>query len=170
MLSLMVVLSAYYLFTDDVKSSDSTKTAKWDQMVLDDVTPSATPSSNAKKETALETSTNDYFANIQMERDEKQEAEFDRLMETMNNANEATAATTMKTLGDLQDKAEKVSALEEQLASEYTNAVVTETNGKWDITVQAKDLQKTQAVSIAELVMNELTLKPDQITIHTIKQ
>lgn len=168
MLSLMVVLSAYYLFTDDVKSSS--KNQKWDQMVLDDVTPSSMPSSNTKKEKALETSTADYFANVQMERDEKQEAEFDRLMETMNNANEATAATTMKTLGDLQDQAEKVSALEEQLASEYTNAVVTQTNGKWDVTVQANELQKSQAVSIAELVMNELTLKPNQITIHTIKQ
>jgi hypothetical protein len=134
------------------------------------VSPSSTPSTSSKKEEAIESSTTDYFANLQMERDEKQEAEFDRLMETMNNANEATAATTMKTLGDLQDQAEKVSALEEQLASEFTNAVVTQTNGKWDVTVQAKDLQKTQAVSIAELVMNELTLKPNQITIHTIKQ
>jgi stage III sporulation protein AH len=168
MLSLMVVLSAYYLFTDDVKTS--TNHPKWDQMVIDDVSPSSTPSTSSKKEEAIESSTTDYFANLQMERDEKQEAEFDRLMETMNNANEATAATTMKTLGDLQDQAEKVSALEEQLASEYTNAVVTQTNGKWDVTVQAKDLQKTQAVSIAELVMNELTLKPNQITIHTIKQ
>jgi stage III sporulation protein AH len=167
MLSLMVVLSAYYLFTDDVKQ---TTKENWNKLVLKDVSASSTPTMKKTDQSAVvQSSTSDYFANAQMQRDEKQEAEFDRLMQTMNNADDSKSAETMKTLGDLQDRAEKVSALEDQLANEYDNAVIAQNDGKWDVTVQSNSLQRAQAVGITELVMHELGATPNQIAIHTVK-
>jgi stage III sporulation protein AH len=156
MLSLMVVLSAYYLFTDDMNTKKIAKTAAWNRVVDDQV--------------SVETTGDDYFANVQMERDEQQEAEFNRLMDTLDKSSDATATETMKTLENLQNTSEKVTALEEQFADEYKNAVITEKDGNWHVSIQKSNLKKTDAVSIIERVMAELKVQPSHITIHTIAQ
>ena len=156
MVSLMVVLSGYYLFTDDMKTADVAH--KGNDKVA-----------TSKKTTTVPTTVDDYFANAQMERDEQQEATFDKLMTQLDKADEATSATTMKTLETMQNQAEKVDALEEQLASDYHNAVITEKAGKWNVSVQANALDKTDAVAILEQVTAELQVQPTQVTVQAIR-
>jgi stage III sporulation protein AH len=154
MVSLMVVLSGYYLFTDDM---DTAKMAKHTKTPV------------IKKTSSVPTTVDDYFANAQMTRDEQQEATFDKLMSQLDKADEATSATTMKTLETMQNQAEKVDALEEQLATDYHNAVITEKAGKWNVAVQANALDKTDAVAILEQVTAELQVQPTQVTIQAVR-
>lgn len=154
MVSLMVVLSGYYLFTDDMNTANITKKAT---------------GSPEKKVNAVPTTVDDYFANAQMTRDEQQEATFDKLMAQLDKGDEATSATTMKTLESMQNQAEKVDALEEQLATDFHNAVITEKAGKWNVTVQANALDKTDAVGILEQVTAELQVQPTQVTVQAVR-
>lgn len=156
MVSLMVVLSGYYLFTDDMDTAKIAEKAN------------AKPAAN-KKVSSVPTTVDDYFANAQMTRDEQQEATFDKLMTELDKADQATSASTMKTLETMQNQAEKVDALEEQLATDYHNAVITEKAGKWNVAVQANALDKSDAVAILEQVTAELSVQPTQVTVQAIR-
>lgn len=156
MVSLMVVLSGYYLFTDDMNTAKVAEKANQKP-------------ATSKKVSSVPTTVDDYFANAQMARDEQQEATFDKLMSQLDKADEATSATTMKTLETMQNQAERVDALEEQLATDYHNAVITEQGGKWNVAVQANTLDKTDAVAILEQVTAELQVQPTLVTVQAIR-
>jgi stage III sporulation protein AH len=59
--------------------------------------------------------------------------------------------------------------IEEMLGKNYKNVIVTEDSGKWKVSVQADKLEKSEAVSIVDLVMTELGATQDKIVVERVK-
>ncbi|MBP1155132.1 MULTISPECIES: SpoIIIAH-like family protein [unclassified Paenibacillus] len=235
MLSLMVVLSAYYLFTEDVNelelntaSGTQTKEIIINAGQLDGVpqgtvdvqatpmgssqqpaaeddaksdpkasstntdTPSAVEQEDGSDPTTAQpvtkneanasgedakvleqiqaqaTSGSDYFVNLQMKRDESISKQVEALMTILADTKQTqeAAVNAQTELQKLQDMETKITYLEESLMKEYPQAVITQEGMKWKITVQANKLERSQAVSIADQVMKELSITPDHIAVQ----
>ncbi|WP_442601220.1 SpoIIIAH-like family protein [Paenibacillus sp. KN14-4R] len=70
-------------------------------------------------------------------------------------------------LRKIQETNAKVENIEDMLSNEYSSHVIVEqeqVSGKWKVTVQAAKLDKTQAVSILDMVMKELNVGPEKIS------
>ncbi|WP_028548782.1 SpoIIIAH-like family protein [Paenibacillus sp. UNC451MF] len=250
MLSLMVVLSAYYLFTEDVNkldmSSSSTTnspTAKEIVVNTNDLNVKQTPSdikadtktdakagttapeakqsgtnqttqetkassvktdstSSTKTDTNAKTDANsnsqpttkaneqvspadakvlqqvqtqaksgtDYFINLGLKRDEdiaKQSEKWVTVLSDSKQTQEAAANAAVE-LQKLQDNETKISNLEESLMKDFPQAVITQESSKWRVTVQSTKLEKSQAVSIVEKVMQEMNVGPEKIVVQYI--
>ncbi|PYI55057.1 SpoIIIAH-like family protein [Paenibacillus flagellatus] len=225
MLSLMVVLSAYYLFTEDVNELDltaqqlsgseikvdavstgggaKTDAAAGDKAAADkaaadkagadqaaanqgastdkaasgktsggtDATSKKTDEEVLKQVTAKETTGSDYFASLQMKRSEELAKQTEKWMTISLDSKKSTEEVTqaMNELNKLQDTDEKVTGLEDQLAQSYKNAIVLQEGGKWKVVVQAAKLEKSEGVSIVDLVMKELNVTPDKVTVQYVQ-
>lgn len=187
MLSLMVVLSAYYLFTDDVDQMNMTA----EEQNLAEITATELGQDNAQaadetvsneadsqtdeqvlqKVQAQENSGTDFFTSRQMQREVSLSESEDRLMTIITDSQQSTEAVTRayEDLRIIQDKEAKITNLEEQLLNDYENAIISEEANKWKIIVQSDKLEKSQAVSIVDLVMKEMNATPDQIVIQYIQ-
>ncbi|MCZ8512821.1 SpoIIIAH-like family protein [Paenibacillus filicis] len=114
------------------------------------------------------TSGSDYFINLQLKRDEdisKQVEKFVALIADTSQTKEA-AAKAEADLRKLQDMETKISNLEDSLIKDYGQAVVTQDANKYKVTVQSKKLEKSQALSIADLTMKELGIGPESLSIQ----
>jgi stage III sporulation protein AH len=206
MLSLMVVLSAYYLFTEDANKLNTAKDASQIQEVKIDNTVS-TPDSAAETDTqnsvntenqadtntktSSETTTKqltdaqvldkiaqqgksneDYFIAQQLERNDNFAKQTHNLMTIITDSKQNTEALT-KAYNDLdliQKRQVKLSNIEDELLKDYPNVIVTEDANKWKVVLQENKLEKSQAVSIVDLVMQELNVGPENISIKVIPQ
>ncbi|GAA3405465.1 SpoIIIAH-like family protein [Paenibacillus hodogayensis] len=231
MLSLMVVLSAYYLFTEDVNDLDLTsKQAAGNEIKVDTIATgsatkanpaSADPAADEKKGaadksaaagkattdnatdkgaaankpapdakatagastgaktdeevlkqvTAKATSGSDYFAAAFIKRNEELAKQTEKLISVQLDAKKSSEEVTqaMNELQKLQDQDEKVTSLEDQLAKDFHNAIVLQESGRWKVVVQAAKLEKSQGVSIVDLVMKEMNVAPDKVTVQYVK-
>ncbi|WP_274365345.1 SpoIIIAH-like family protein [Paenibacillus thermotolerans] len=220
MLGLMVVLSAYYLFTDEVKPEPADQTVSQNEIELDGVR-TADPSAGddsivvdgedvylediASEETgaadpqadAPETSTADKGAAIagdeltdeeilrqlaaekdgseaiaamQMERTEKFADEIEKLTATITDSeasNEAVNKATQRQ-NELFDLDARLVAFEEKLmVSNYSNAVVTydEATNHYTVNVNSPSLEKSEAVSIIKMAIEDLGISMHQISV-----
>ncbi|GGD70116.1 SpoIIIAH-like family protein [Paenibacillus nasutitermitis] len=212
MLSLMVILSAYYLFTEDVDTSSDMLTdgTQQEQQLKSDATEAssgatedngitvtevtgvdksdgAAASNDGKviKETAAEEKTDEevikqieaaggasssVFNDMQEKRDQKFYTQINQLYgkisDTKQKPDEATAAVEQINL--LEDKNTRITGIEEELIKEYSNAFVAEDNNKYKVVVQSDKLEKSQADSIMMLVMKELNVGGDQVSVQYI--
>ncbi|KRF12082.1 SpoIIIAH-like family protein [Paenibacillus sp. Soil787] len=239
MLSLMVVLSAYYLFTEDVNKLDlattqsinKTQEVKIDMSQVDPanaaktdvkastggdakvdtkaVTPQnstktdvktdaktdvktdakTTTTQDASKETkpntaktddqvlkiveeqAKTTSASDYFTNEQMKQSDYFSKTSTALMEIITDSKKtpeavAKATNDLAKLTDIQDKVENIEAL---LLKDFPQAIINQDENKWKVTVQSDKLEKSQGVSIVDLVMKELGTGPENIKIQYVR-
>ncbi|WP_079910799.1 SpoIIIAH-like family protein [Paenibacillus sp. 32352] len=248
MLSLMVVLSAYYLFTEDVSKLEmnSTSTAPTAKEIVvntndlngkqtpadpkadvktDDKTGAAAPeakqsgstqttqdpkasstktdpTSSTKTDTKAKTdaapnsqstskaneqvspadakvlqqvqtqakSGTDYFINLGLKRDEeiaKQSEKWVTILSDSKQTQEAAASAAAE-LQKLQDNETKITNLEESLMKDFPQAVITQESSKWRVTVQSAKLEKSQAVSIVEKVMQEMNVSPDKVVVQYV--
>ncbi|MCD1260682.1 SpoIIIAH-like family protein [Paenibacillus athensensis] len=231
MLSLMVVLSAYYLFTEDVNkldlasteavsnpqevkidmsqdaaltagkdaaSADAQAGAKTDVKATDaqakdrqatdtqaadaPTTAKADSDAHAKadakadaqvlsKVEAQMTSSSDYFTNAQMQRHEDLRKKTEELMTTITDPKqkpEAVAAANNE-LEQISGNQEKIERLEEVLSQDFDQAIITQDGNKWKITVQSDKLDKSQGVTIVDMVMKELGAAPENIKIQYVR-
>ncbi|REE70632.1 stage III sporulation protein AH [Paenibacillus taihuensis] len=225
MLSLMVILSAYYLFTEDVgtpsnmvtdgtqqqqsaasnateASSDagndngitvSEVTGNKDANASTDATATNSTQDASKDSTAaadnraaadaadqetlkqLEKSgavSESVFSQMQEKRDQKFYDEYNKLLGTISDTkqDEKAAGAAVDQLNLLEDKSTKVTALEEELTKQFSNAaVVSDDNDRYKVVVQSEKLEKSQAETILSMVINELGVSPDQVTIQYVK-
>ncbi len=217
MLSLMVVLSAYYLFTDQtgqdqlvsqgagLDGADAVDATEVNQggligqgdaadhhdMLADsdaaDAAIAGEQSAAAGGETASKSkdqqvldqvrqqsaavSGSDYFASRQMQKQDDYSRESDRLLKIITNSKENTDALgkAYEDMRALEETQVKMTNLEELLMKDYQNAVVLEEDGKFNVVVQSDQLEKSQAVSIADTVLKELNATPDQVVIHYVQ-
>jgi stage III sporulation protein AH len=242
MLSLMVVLSAYYLFTEDVnkvdlastgdltskeikvetqetaaapsgKAASATGTANAGGKASADATQNSgssaskqqqvDPTSAAGKETAQAaqqnagagkqaaesaggdslsdqqilqkvasqaTSGSDYFASMAMKRDEEISKKTEQLLSIIGDSKQNTdaVAKAYDEMRKIEDQEAKVASLEDSLAKDYSNAIVMQDQDKWKVTVQSQKLEKSQAASILDQVMNELNVGPDKVSVQYV--
>jgi stage III sporulation protein AH len=206
MLSLMVVLSAYYLFTEDASKLNTTKDASQVQEVKIDTTQTTLDSQattdkttggvtadKTKTQTTAETKTSseattkqltdaeilakitqqgqtseDYIISQQLQRNENLANQTDSLLKIINDSKQNTEAVS-KAYDDLhviQTRTEKINVIEEELTKDYPNVLVTENANKYKVVLQEKTLERSQAVSIIDLVTNELNIGADSISIQ----
>ncbi|MDF2651052.1 MAG: stage sporulation protein [Paenibacillus sp.] len=235
MLSLMVVLSAYYLFTEDVNKLDlattetinktqevkidmsqvdpanaaktdvkattggdakvdtkavtpqnSTKTDAKSDVKTDAKTTTTQDASNATKpdtaktddqvlkiveEQARTTSASDYFTNEQMKQRDYFSKTSSDLMEIIIDSKKAPEAVAKATndLAKLTDIQEKVENLQDVLMKDFPQAIINQDGNKWKVTVQSDKLEKSQGVTIVDMVMKELSTGPENIKIQYVR-
>jgi stage III sporulation protein AH len=188
MLSIMVILSAYYLLTDELDEMDlATGGNGTDTIVMDMLNETnggraesdllglagsdrvLTDSDVLAEYESQTASVGGLFLTMEMARDDA----FGRRLE------ELTAISTDPALSDeevkaaiaeiqaLQTTMEKIDRLEEQLMLHfgYGNALIEQHDGTWTINIQAENLVNSEVVSILDLVMNELGIDPENITV-----
>jgi stage III sporulation protein AH len=226
MLSLMVVLSAYYLFTEDVNKLDiaAVDTAGQPQEVKIDMSQidnpaagtatdkSATSSDAAKSTTstnaaksatvtdaskttkaadqttanantdakvlqkvaetqAQAASASDYFTTQQMKNHEELRKKTEQLMTTITDPKQKADAV-VKAQNDLQlisGQQEKIDNLEEMLLKDYPQAVISQEGKSWKVTVQSQKLEKSQGVTIVDMVIKELGAAPENIKVQYVQ-
>jgi stage III sporulation protein AH len=222
MLSLMVVLSAYYLFTEDVNKLDlaAVDTAKQPQEVKidmsqidnpaagSDTAKSAASTNSAKSATGTDesktssttkaadqktanantdtdakvlqkvaesqaqaASASDYFTTQQMKNHEELKMKTDQLLTTITDPKQK-ADVVVKAQNDLQlisGQQEKIDNLEEMLLKDYPQAVISQEGKSWKVTVQSQKLEKSQGVTIVDMVIKELGAAPENIKIQYVK-
>jgi len=208
MLSLMVVLSAYYLFTEDASKLDTAKNAAvTDQVIVDnkvttteavdkkDATTQLKSDTATKATTEIKTSadsttkqitdeavlekvaqqgksSDDYFMAQQMQRNDNLAEQTKNLMTIITDSKQNTEAVS-KAYDDLaviQTRTAKISSIEDELMKDYPNVIVTEAANKWKVVLQDNKLERSQAVSIVDLVTSELNVGPENISIQVMPQ
>ncbi len=194
MLSLMVVLSAYYLFTEDVDTTDTATDDVMNELVveqtgeaglLEDTTGWGEHGEDIVAVDELEGLKSDeeilydmqaqavsgqsYFLAEQMERNETMAAQMERLTKLVESATGDALDQAVTELYALEDQMTKIQQLESVLQTEYENVLIAEDGDKWRISVQADELQKGEVVSIAEQVMKELEVEPNDISVEMVQ-
>lgn len=189
MLSIMVVLSAYYLFTEDAEEipmagEEFTLNESGlliDGLTLDEIAAGGSSAANTSETNSMSdeeilrvmeaqtTMGSGYFTSLQMKRQEDFSKEMDRLMSIVNdteqNAEAINVALEQYTL--LEDLHQKLDYIEAELMRDYQQATITEDGNKWKVIVQTDSLERSEVVSILDLVMNELGISMNQVTVQT---
>ncbi|SFF02251.1 stage III sporulation protein AH [Paenibacillus catalpae] len=194
MLSLMVVLSAYYLFTQDTKSpdmlSDGTQTeqktgateaaAGNDQIVVDQVDPAGDATddgslSEADKQVLEQIEAqggvdSSVFSQVEEKRSQLNSEQQDKLFTDITNLEdpkEAQAAATQ--LEQLEEKNSKLTSIENELMKSFQQAIVNEEGNGYKVLVESDKLDKSQAANIIDLVMKTLGVDADQVSVQFIQ-
>ncbi|WEK55597.1 MAG: SpoIIIAH-like family protein [Candidatus Cohnella colombiensis] len=190
MLSLMVILSAYYLFTEEVTPTDQatnitdqTKsvTIQDDGIVVTDLNDqgdNTTTSSGMSQEdeAVLQEYSNlkgvQLLSSIQLTKREnidKQYTELNAIIADTKNHSQEEASDAATKLSLLDDADERMTSLEEKLLVDFDNAVVTEENTNYKVILLSDKIDRKQAVTIVDLAMKELQTTPDRISIQIVQ-
>lgn len=201
MLSLMVVLSAYYLFSEDVNKLDlnAEGTMLEDINVINEISGhehpgeaapevvtdvdgepaegtegEQTPQTDQEVISRLESqqaSGEEYFAAMAIQRTEEFSKQWDELMTIADSKekSDAEVGEALEKIQNLESKIAKLDNIESILSQSYAQAVVLEDNNKWKVVVQSDKLEKSEAVSIADLVMEEMNIGAEKLQIQVIQ-
>ncbi|TCS96389.1 SpoIIIAH-like family protein [Hazenella coriacea] len=171
MLTLMIVLSAYYIVTGPVQPADQVvkqttddKTGSMDvniKTVGQSADPKTEPTTSSK-------ANHDYFVAYQIQRDTLRGKLTEEYMKVMTNpeATKQESDEANKKINQLMkvDKAESV--LEELIRKEgYNDAVVVTTESHVDVVVQSEKLSNNQAVKLISLAKQHLQVSPANVTV-----
>jgi stage III sporulation protein AH len=185
MLSLMVILSAYYLFTEDAAPQDLTDAKGITDVVLGDGATEATSSEMpglteeiivtedehiGGKDSAEPTSEADKeVLSILKEQqavssDYFTQQQFLRAEQLSSEVSEA-----IEQLDSIQEVDEKISGLEEELGSEFNKVAITPEADKYKVVVQSENLERAQAAGILDTVMRALDVSPERVTVQFVQ-
>ncbi|MFC5447958.1 SpoIIIAH-like family protein [Paenibacillus aestuarii] len=142
------------------KSTASSSTAKTDDQILKQV-----------EEQTKTTSASDYFINEQMKQHDMFAKQSSDLMNIIIDSKQtpdavAKANNDLQKLADVQDKVE---ALQDQLMKDFPQAIVNQDGNQWKVTVQSDKLEKSQGVTIVDMVIKELGAAPENIKIQYVR-
>lgn len=191
MLSLMVVLSAYYLFTQDLDDADklsgsnppaedvSEASGDGDTLVVDEVTQeegAATQGLTDEQILAMVESQgygeNSVFSDILKKRDLQYEEEQNRLMADVANVtgDPEQSAEAVAAIEQLEEKSSKIAELEIALMEHYQIAMIDEENDRYKVVVASDKLEKKDAASIIDQVMTVMDVKADQVSVQYVPE
>ncbi|CAH0118598.1 Stage III sporulation protein AH [Paenibacillus sp. CECT 9249] len=200
MLSIMVILSAYYLFTDPSGSKESNQLADGTQLTNDMIMPNGTDNGNGANDVIVDevldpnadptsepsesksdqdvlkqmenqgASSKDYITKLQMNRNDENQKKMEELQSIVNDMEKspADAGKATEEMMKLEEKEQKITSVEETLQKEFGDAVITQDNDKYKVVVQSKQLEVSQAVSIIDLVMKELNVTQDKVSVQRV--
>lgn len=191
MLSLMVVLSAYYLFTQDLNDAD--KLSDSSRMGQNAAEVSGTSGNSIAEEIAQqgdkETSgilnqqvlkqleregfaQTGLFSELSAKRDQHYTEEHNRIMsviaEVSSNPDESAAA--IKELEGLEEKSSRIKMLESTLKDQYEMAMIAEENKRYKVVVTSEKLEKKDAASIIDQVMTVMEVGADQVSVQYVPE
>lgn len=114
----------------------------------------------------------DSLTAYQFQRNAENMKKQDELVQTINDGNKTLeeAAMAQKELSALEEKEEKIYSIEEKLQQKYANAVVEETDNKYKVLVVSEKLEAKDAVGIMDLVIKELGVSQDKVSVQYITQ
>jgi len=196
MLSLMVILSAYYLFSEDVPSTnnasggstpsieqagkvsvvdpDGVEVTQVDEMTNGLADPGTggelSPADQEVLKGIANAKGNDRLEQIAYERMNKVSKRAEELSTVIGNTKatqeEATAAA--EELDRLEDMDARITSLQEKLLQDFDNAVVDEVDTNFKVIVLSNKLEKKQAIGIIDLATKELNVGPDRISVQYV--
>lgn len=190
MLSLMVVLSAYYLFTQDLNDADKLSEADnpghnvteavggdGSGLVLNGGALSGEEVSALDRQ-VLEQLEKEGFANggqfseLLAKRDQQYQEENNRIWSVIADVTNDPAASTaaMGEMEMLEEKYTKIQELEEALMEQYQLAIVAEENDRYKVVITSQKLEKKDAAGIIEQVMTQLGVKPSQVSVQYVPE
>jgi len=95
----------------------------------------------------------------------------EELMKAINeNESLEEAAMAQQELSALEEKEAKIYDIEERLKQQYANAVVQEADDKYKVVVISEKMEAKEAVSIMDLVIKELGVSQDKVSVQYVKQ
>lgn len=176
MLCLMVVLSAYYLFTEDTGGSEQVATegtsAEPSPAAETDAGQGGAQAAEAAQSKALQ-SGQEKIARLELQQMTDLGRKMDELTKIAADSRrpKEETAKAAEQLQRLEEEYEKITHIQEKLESEYKfpNAVLLKENDRWNVYVDTDKLEKSEAASIATLVMQELGVRADQISIRIVR-
>ncbi|MNI39095.1 SpoIIIAH-like protein [compost metagenome] len=117
-------------------------------------------------------SATDTLTAYQFQRSEQNLKKQDELLQVINDETKTLdeAVVAQKELSALEEKEEKIYDIEEKLQQTYSNAVVTESDNKYKVLVVSDKLEAKDAVNIMDLVIKELGVSQDKISVQYITQ
>lgn len=140
------------------KSEGAKQTSKTNEEVLKDVAAAQSSSAAAKLEA------------YQLDRANRNMKTYEDLMAKLDNQKttpEETAQVTEQ-MKALEAREEIMYAIEEQLQQKYENAVVKEENNRYNVVVLSEKMDAKQAAGIVDLVMKELKVSQDKVSVQYI--
>lgn len=180
MLTVMIVLSAYYMISDPIISDNFVDNAEDNSVdnkgfAIDLNTEEAISTEevlnnlNLLDETGM--STEDIFVSLKMDRDNARSKQYDQLLTMLNS--DISAETSV----EINQKMDKLMAVEESelvlekliIADGYNDAVVLSNNNNVDVIIQTSSLSKSEAVRIIKMVSERLDIPAINVHIKTIK-
>lgn len=199
MLSLMVILSAYYLFTEDVTPNQNVNGGNLQAEAGDYLSKTSDHHVDGVEVSEIDHEANatgmtggsaltegdeavlneyanlrgrEYFDQLQRMRQEKFDSESEKLSAIVadtKNHSQEEASSAVEELARLDDTDARITRLEEKLLQDYENAVVTEEALNFKVVVQAAKLEKKQAVEIIDLATKELKVTPDRLSVQYVE-
>ncbi|WP_410768255.1 SpoIIIAH-like family protein [Fontibacillus sp. BL9] len=114
----------------------------------------------------------DSLTAYQFQRSDANAKKLDELMQTINDSSKTLdeAAMAQQELNALEEKEEKIYDIEEKLQQKYANAVVTESDNKYKVLVVSEKLAANEAVGIMDLVIKELGISQDKVSVQYVTQ
>lgn len=188
MLSLMVVLSAYYLFTDKVGETDfaadeattieavelgeHTEGMELGERLGEQLAAELVNSEDAEPHSVATSARGgtQYFAILELERNDALSRHTEQLMSIAIDPDKSAdeVGRAEEELRAIQDMQARVSDLEYQLMQQYENVIIAEEEGRWKVIVQADRLDRSEAVSIIDKVAADLRMQPGKLAVQYI--
>lgn len=173
MLSLMVVLSAYYIVTGPVQPANKQvmKTENPGNIdvsikAVDQPTTSSTTTKN--KEVTTIKGSNDYFVGYQLQRNALRSKMTEEWMKVLTDpdASKSQLNEAQGKIDGLMKVDKRESVLEELIRKEgFADAVVVSNDSHIDVVVQSKDLTRAQAVKLIGLVKEQMDVAPLNVSV-----
>ncbi|MNV44465.1 Stage III sporulation protein AH [compost metagenome] len=113
------------------------------------------------------------FNNYLYEREQKNLKSQQDLLALINDMEKTPAdnAVAQEQLLNLEEKESKITGIEEQLQQKYGEAIVKEEAGdSYKVVVLSDKLDVKQAVSIVDLVMKELSVSQDKVSVQYVSE
>lgn len=191
MLSLMVVLSAYYLFTQDLDDADKLSGSKQPdsnvtevvggngEVVTDEVVQAGNQSTEGMTEEEIleQVEQQGYadsglFGTLMAKRDQQNEEEMNRLLTEVTNLNNdpEKSAEAMAQVDQLEEKNTKIMELETALKEQYSMALISEENDRYKAIVTSEKLEKKDAANIIDQIMTAMEVGADQVSVQYVPE
>jgi stage III sporulation protein AH len=181
-LTLMVVLSAYYLMTGDVGqmqavTSDKnegqvqTETVDYTQQTKSEGEAGATTQTEgagATDQTFMSNQSSDFFISYKMQRDNLRSMQAEKYMDIISDSQNSKAEEIVEAqtkLEELQSLEYTEKVIEELLAADYGDAVVMTQNDHVKVVVQAESLSNNEVVKILNLVTEQMAVPASKVSV-----
>lgn len=174
-LTLMVVLSAYYLMTGDARQMEAvTSDSKEGQIATEDITQEVTQQQangtvvTGEGTTQTATVSSDFFEKYKYERDIQREIEASKYMDIIADSQNSKADEIVEAqnkLNEMQSIEYTEIVVEEMLSEQYGDAVVIHRDGNIEVVVRAEALSSTEVVRILDLVTQQFEIPAHRVTV-----
>ncbi|MBE3594623.1 MAG: SpoIIIAH-like family protein [Candidatus Carbobacillus altaicus] len=162
MLTLLVVLSVYYLFYTDPQGSNHALTDDGADMDQTDA------NGQTEREDSVVTvrESDDFFASARLMRDQQRAKAMEEYFALIDNGGEGTVKEASAKIDALQNAESRELMVESLLkASGFQDAVVMENDGKVSVVVRASDLKNEDVVGIIQTVSKNMNVSGTAVTV-----